>query len=67
MKWADSWVVSGSSCLFPSCSPAHFANLVCVKILCVGQEQLLETPVQQRILADGVELFPIPDCEEGQY
>lgn len=50
---------------FLLCSP--FSNLVCVKILCVGQEQLLETPVQQRILVDGVELLPSSDCEDGQY
>ena len=67
MKWAGSWVISRSGCLFLSCSVAYFANLGCVKSLCVGQEQLLETPVEERMPVDGIALFPILDCEEGQY
>lgn len=66
MKWAGSWVISGSECLFPSCSAANFANLGCVKSLCVGQEQLLETHVEQRMPVNDIELFPILNCEEGR-
>lgn len=45
-----------------------FSFLLCSLFWLSGgaQEQLLETAVEHRKPADGVELFPILDYEEGQ-
>lgn len=64
MKWAGSWVISRSRCLFLFCSAAYFANLSSVKsVLCLAGTTLRDTCGAKDAM-EGVELSPILDCED---